>query len=365
MGNKVSKSKASKSKKRQTDDNKMSSQEERRQEELRECVRKKLLKFGQSEQLEESVLALSDCREMKETYFRSLLKEMDDAVAAVADEKKAHELGIRNLPQKQGCIRRLTNEFDNVQNVEVRLVLCQLNGALVQNLASTMHRFVKRFDYGPYHAALIIDDVVLEWNDSSLVIPRRNTEEDDWISERNVHHPWGGSTNSLRDLPVRAEADKTRQHFDIIVEEIKHITMEKLQLIDALAEVAVQYNTKHTYGLFSNNCQHFVRDCLHVLGITNMEEVFRLEDHKVILNKEGLKGSKCEEFNSHQTLDDYVKENLQNMNESELELCICHYLHFHTFQKASPKEAWRCQSHTCLQSHVEKRLQDFKPTELK
>ena len=163
---------------------------------------------------------------------------------------------------------------------------------------------------------------------------------------------------------MRAGAAETGQHFDTIVEQLTNIKMEKEQLVDELVAVAVRYNTKFTYGLFSSNCQYFVRDCLHVMGIRDKEELFdgRLRDHAAVLMKEGLKG--CEEFNSHQDLDDYVRENLQDMNQSELEFCLCHYLIFHAFQKASPKEAWQCQSHTCLQSHAEKRLQDLKRTEL-
>ena len=363
----------SKSGNRWTEESEMNPQrqnEEERRKKGRERVRQKLLKSGHAltpEQLEEMVLVLSDRERMKERYFRPVLKSMDDAVASVADEKGAHAHGIRNRRGRDECIERLLKEFDNVQHVEVRLVLCQLNRELAQNLARTMNRYVKNLDYGPFHAALVIGGVVLEWDDSSLVIPRPATAKDDWIFRGSVHQPVVGSGSFLKDLPLRAGAAETEKHFDTIIEQLTNVKKEKQQLVDELVDVAVRYNTKHTYGLFSHNCQFFVQECLQVLGIRDKAEMFkgRLREHAEVLMKEGLVGSTCEEFNSHQELDDYVRQNLQTMNPSELELCICHYLIFHAFHKASPKEAWQCQSHTCLQSHVEKRLQDSKRTELK
>ena len=342
---------------------------ERWKEMQRAFVRKKLLQSGQPltpEQLDERVLVLSDSGRMKEQCFGSVLRGMDDAVAAVADEREARAQGIRNRNERQVCIERMATEFDSIQNVEVKLVLCQLKRELLQSVFGAMYRYVnlKRFDYGPYHVALIVGNVVLDWDNTSLVIPRLVSAEDNWIFEGNVHQSVVGSDSFFTDLSLRAGPERTGQQFDTIVEQLTNIKMEKEQLVHELVAVAVQYNTKHTYGFFSNNCQHFVRDCLHVMGVRDKDELFdgRLRDHAAVLMKEGLKG--CEEFNSHQDLDEYVRENLQNMNQSELEFCLCHYLLFHAFHKASPKEAWQCQEDTCLQSHVEKRLQDSKRIEL-
>lgn len=198
--------KNSKSGNRLTEESEMDPQrnnEEQRQKKGRENVRQKLLKSGHPltpEQLEEMVLVLSDRERMKEKYFRSVLKSMDDAVASVADEKGAHAHGIRNLAGRDGCLERLAKEFEHVQNVEVRLVLCQLNRELAQNLARAMNKYVKNLDYGPFHAALVIGGVVLEWDDSSLVIPRPATAKDDWIFQGNVHQPVAGSGSVLKDL---------------------------------------------------------------------------------------------------------------------------------------------------------------------
>ena len=364
-------SKISKSRNQQADEEEteMDPQDERRQEKNRALVRKKLQSSDlrlNSTQLDEMVLDLSDHKRMKEKYFHSILKGMDDAVALVVEEREAHADGIRNRKEMQMCDERIATELNNVQEVEVELALCELNGDFMKMVASAMHKLMKPFDYGPHHAALVIGGVALEWDNSSLVIPRRATAEHDWAFKRNVHQPVVGSENPLKDLPLRDRA-KTGQHFDTIVEKITNIKMEKEQLVDELVAVAVRYNTKHVYRLFSHNCQHFVRDCLHVIGITDKEEVFsdRLKGHEAVLDKEGLKGSTCEEFESHQDLNDYVRKNLRNMNQSELELCLSQYVFFHAFHNASPKEAWQCQEDKCLQSQVEKKLQDSKPTELK
>ena len=51
-----------------------------------------------------------------------------------------------------------------MRNLEVKLILHELKDAhLVQELAAFIHKHVHSFIFGPFHASILIGDVLLEW----------------------------------------------------------------------------------------------------------------------------------------------------------------------------------------------------------
>ena len=229
-----------------------------RETDRKELVMKRLRKAKDLElspqQQEEMAVTLCNETRMKETYFRHLSQCTQDAVEEVRREKTFHRGGIRNTQEQNTCMNTIHKEVYRVKALEVKLAFRTLRTEKWQRVAELIHRHVKTFEYGAFHAAIIIGDTVLEWNDSSLVIPRRFSETE-WAFWSTVHTH---DRERMSPVPVRANDQETNKHFECIIEKIEGIRQEKELLIQALVEMAVCYNTKLHYGVISNNCQHFV-----------------------------------------------------------------------------------------------------------
>ena len=335
----------------------------------REFVEEKLRKAYprlSSEERNKLALTLSDRQRMKDVYFGRLLGSIDEAGANVEEEKKDLGEEIRSSRDRHEAAKRIAGEFNYLRGMQIKLVLCQLSPGLNHCLATAMNKFIKRFDYGPFHAALVFGNVVFEWNDDGVVQPRTLTEEEDWVFKATIHQPDGQEDRVIiKNLPLRRPQNETEQHFDMIVKQLNIIQKEKIQVVEALVTVAVKYNTKYTYNPLTSNCQHFVRDCLHVMGITDQEGMFEenIKNLCDLLAREGLQPT--DDVCTHSELDVHVKKRLKVMTRQQVELCICQYLIFHTLHKAQPKnQAWKCSGENCLLSNAESQLERMQKLQL-
>ena len=337
-----------------------SAAKERRETKNKELVLKKLRKqkfyeHCTPEELDAIALDLISEERMKQRYFGKLLKCNAEAVEAVEHEKRDE---IRNRGEQEICMEKVAREVYEVANVEVQLALCELKTHRAQNLVQVFNRYVKKCHYGAFHAAILINGIVLEWNDSSLVIPRRASETQ-WVFHASVHtHAQGSASASLQPIPVRAGATKTSEHFDRIIEKIDGIRMEKEALIDELVKVAVSYNTKHKYGVFSNNCQHFVKDCFYVIGIDKETHPFEGQMKELVdqLVREGATDKVTDNFATHEELDAHVMENISEMTAEDAKYYICLYHVFHTYKNRFEDSA-ECQREFCQLRNLQQRLE--------
>ena len=329
---------------------------EKRETDKKEMVMKRLRKVKQlevsPEQLEELALTLCNEERMKEKYFKNLSQCAQGAVDEVKKEKTCHRGGIRNTQQQATCMRVIHQEVHRVKSLEVKLAFRTLRTPKWQRVAQLIHKYVKNFEYGAFHAAVIIGDTVLEWNNSSLVIPRRFSETD-WVFWSSVH---AQEEERITPVPVRATDQQTNKHFECIVEKIEGIRKEKELLIEALVEMAVIYNTKLHYGIISNNCQHFVKDCLGAIGKSSNEKfegkVGELAD---LLVKGGALNTVPGDFATHEELNTHVKLNLEQMTVEDMEYCICLYHLFHAFEDT--EEDTECSDETCQEKNLEEALE--------
>ena len=319
-------------------------------------LRKQQQKLGlRAEELEEMALDLSDKDRMKKKYFSELLEYLDNAVDAVQEEKKTCT-EIRNTREQNTRMQDIAREAYRIQTVEVKLALCTLRTRNVQKLAEKVNKYIKRFEYGAFHAAININGIVLEWNSSNLVIPCPQSQSQ-WIFERTVHNQEEGGIKGVvgESVPVRAGKDATREHFEHIIERLDEIRMEKEALIDALVEVAVRYNTKYEYGILSSNCQHFVCDCLHVIGYPEDKlpfggQIKTLVDH---LMKAGA--TTTEDFATHEDLDQYIDTlGIFEMTVEDMEYYICLYHLFHAMEDIPEDHMQSCKIGT-LQERVKEK----------
>ena len=311
---------------------------QQREARKKEVVLKKLRKaasLGYSPaEHEELALALSNKDKMKEMYFSDLLESAREAVEEVRKEKSDHRGGIRNVQEQQTCMAGIAREAHRVKTIEAKLAFRTLRTPRWQRVAQLMHTYVRNFEYGAFHAAIFIGDTVLEWNDSSLVIPQAVCKTE-WALCSSVHSHDKGSVKAVlgSPVPVRASGEQTNQHFDSIVEKLEGIRKEKELLIEELVEVAVRYNTKHHYGVISNNCQHFVKDCLSVIGIPDDKFPFegKVRELADILVQGGPNNTLSSDFPTHEELNSHVESHIHEMTKADIEFCICLYHLFHAF----------------------------------
>ena len=315
-------------------------------------------KKGKNE-LQDLAEKLIDKDKTKREFFTHLLEYTENARKVIGDEHNTFPEGFPNRNTRMDGQQRMA---EPMRNLEVKLILHELKDAhLVQELAAFIHKHVHSFIFGPFHASILIGDVLLEWRPNSLVIPRRikhiHEKGSQAVLFTNLHDTSIG--DQFPSVPLQYEG-VGQETVSSSFEKIKDITREKDELIDALADVVVRYNTKMHYGIFTNNCQHFVRDVLTVLGITNPEEAFRgrLKEHAELVMSRDRKQA-IVEFNSHEDLDHHIRgENIDEMSRDDLEFAYCHYLLFHAWGQRFPYEdAWRCNPNECQAHAIARRVQ--------
>ena len=332
-----------------------------------EQVKNKLIKANKGKtkngpnELQDLAEKLVDNKKTKGEFFGHLLEYTRNARLVVSEEHHAFERGFPNEQTREDCEQRMAEPFEQIKKLEVKLILHELKDShLVRQVATFVDKYVSNFTFGPFHAAILIGDVVLEWRPNSLVIPHKikkiHSKDHKAVLFTNVHEkPFDGQ---LPTIPLQYEG-ADREAVASSFEMIKDITREKETLIDELVNVVVMFNTKQSYGLFTNNCQHFVLNVLEVLGITNPEEVFRgkLKQHANLVMARSKKEA-TPEFNSHEELDRHIKEqNIDKMSHDDLEFAYCHYLLFHAWGERFPYEDdWRCHPSDCQVNNIAKKL---------
>ena len=340
--------------------NERSSEEAGRSTKTVDQVRKKLLKAyeykDRPNQLEDLAIILSDKDKIKEKYFTHLIDKMKEAIQLVKDERHSFPDGIRNKATRDDFVERVEDAVSPVRRLKVKLILYEVNtDQLKAKMAQFVHDYFHEFTFGPFHAAIHIDNVVLEWGPSSLVIPKISDVQPHKMSEElsttpvlvTDLHENKVPRDVFSEIKVGAGKESTEEALGRVINEVIDLTLEKECLIDELAEVVFRYNTKQHYGVLTNNCHHFVVDVLSVLGITDHMEAFKgkIKNCASIVISRDERNRTALEFNSHRELDKYVRENLQTMEKDDIEFCYCNYLLFHAWALKYPGEIareWAC-----------------------
>ena len=249
--------------------------------------------------------------------------------------------------------------------------LCDLPLKVILTPLSRGGRIVSRFaqlleaQFGPLHAALQVGDVILEWNDSSLVMPHFCNPQDQLLqSDVQGLSQWHNFTSAqygkVREAVITS--DYTKQ-----IELVYHVTAEKHRQIEALVDVIIKYNTTYYYNLVDRNCQHFVADALKALGVEEPTQFTGGLRNYFKALKDGRSDSMYARFASHAELDGYVKERedsgeMKRMAQNDLEFLLAQCFRFHLEQKSQlqlqDKQAnlrdWKCCEPTCSMQRLER-----------
>ena len=316
---------------------------------------KKLYPEKNEDEVIELAKVLADPEEIEKKYFHHIVKKLKDRrTDAKEDATLAKEEWFGNKRERDYAKERLAASMKYAKNIEVKLLWLELEqNMLIKTLANNICPLLRgaAFAYGPFHVALQVDDVRIEWDDSSVIIPHQ-TNPQSIIFAAKVGEP--------QELPRSLEDSLSNTGIASIANEVSCTAENKLLLIQQLCVVIASFNTKKEYALFSSNCQHFAMEVLRYLQVDKEEIPQIFEERSKALAAIVIacsKNPKLVEFNSHRELHRYVIENSETLSTESLEFCRLHYLLFHAMGAKCPnKDAWRCKQDECRLSLIEDRL---------
>ena len=210
---------------------------------------------------------------IKAKYFGHIVERITRCRSNASEDANdlARSEQFRNIREKDATRDRLVYERSCISAVNVKLLWIELEqNAAVQFGANWICPRLNTFIYGPFHVALLVDDVVVEWSNTSLVIPYRSKDPRPIIAA-NIGEP----PEPCAQLEASLRNPALLQSYLSEAKQIVSTAENKIQLIDQLCEMIALYNKKYTYGLFSNNCQHFAKDVLECLGMEKDVELFK------------------------------------------------------------------------------------------
>ncbi len=316
----------------------------------------------QSQRKKENVAGiLTDPQKLFENFFSGII--YDAAESAVDENLDASKADLCTSLEFSMAARKGEHQFAYVCDLPLKLLLTPLKRG--RRVANTFASLLE-MQFGPLHAALQVGNVILEWNDSSLVTPYLCAYEDEimridmqpfskWVEYTGKHHSKMKKAAEKRDFPEQIELIYT-------------VASEKAGLIDRLIDVIVRYNKHYCYNLFDRNCQHFVSDALTALGVDKpIEFTGGLKDYYKKL-VQGRTPSVPEKFKTHSELDNYVQQLKRNKQvsdipQNDLEFILALYFRFHLESKSELRDdstalrEWKCEVKGCCFEDIEKLIE--------
>ncbi len=236
--------------------------------------------------------------------------------------------------------------------IVVKLVITEIlktdeEKALRKFLSPILTTFDFQQQFGLFHSALIVGNCYLEWNNSSLIIPRQC---------------YSSAAVLAADLEFGMLSHKLNAE----------------QVMDRLSEIITKWNTKYMYDKRKYNCQKFVDEALSVLGI-DLQQFARNSPINLFLTqlrdkgecnlsfpvhmdfREKLQMPQSEiEFVSHEHLDKFVRQLLQAVPDLK-NLYPEEYRLLKAFDRAFWLRYFASDSSSISQRHSRQDVDQFKP----
>lgn len=295
-------------------------------------------------------------------YFSSLVERL--AKAAIEENLTEEKCDFTTSYEESMAQERCENRFTKLYDLPLKLILTPLRvkGRVISKFASLLE-----MQFGPLHVALQVGDVILEWNDTSLIVPH-NAEHDDQLMKTDVRHLTDWVSFTSEEVPKVREAISTLD-YQKQIELIYHVTAKKRRLLDNLVHVIVMYNSQCYYDLIRRNCQHFVMDALKALGVNKpVEFTGGLGEYFQAL-KRGRSHSMLAKFTDHSHLDKYVMGieqtgEVDKLTKNDLEYLLAQYFCYHLQQKSrlqldnrdADLSEWCCEITDCHMEMLEQRI---------
>lgn len=234
---------------------------------------------------------------------------------------------------------------EDAAKLEVKLLLRKID-SLIPSVTRTAAA-VLNMEYGPLHASLLInDDLLLEWNTGSLVVPERYDGD-------NQRYPIITSALHRVNTVSRIKYNE-KDELDLIFE----ATRSKIDMLNGLIKIISRYNGQYFYHAVSRNCQTFVIDALNAMGCENAP---KFEGNLQRYFKSLKAGRNYQpEFEGHDELDHHVKETVlgpqaEPVSAQEKEYLLGQYFLFHirTMTEAEEPDSWVCPRRECQMKNLE------------
>ena len=265
--------------------------------------------------------------EEKRQEAEFLKKKLTDCrIAQLRDEENIEELVFRLSSPEE-----LTKYFDPIGHIPVQLVLV-FNSQLPPKGPSDLETILLT-EIGPLHAHIAIGNLILEWDSTSVIEPHGKPIQDRSIDGRAMQH-------------------------DVREAELKPIEIALLKR--EVLEIVAQYNVKCKFHVIKCNSHDFVCQVLNnmytppPLKVQQTLPILqnRLKEYYKYLEKN--KRDNIPDISTHSELNEYVKENIQNLSAIDKEYITVQYFIFH--YKGGLLEGRRCEGQECLAEQVKAEL---------
>ena len=264
--------------------------------------------------------------------FSHLLDLTNETIEGTYEEEVAGS--FVSSCERLAARKRRQMRFDNAVMLKLSVCLRPLKRyssgeAMAQdNTVVKIARFLD-MDFSAKHAAVLVDDVLLDWNDSNLVVPRKVTEVDKFTFEGEVQQT-GKYFNTL--LSKRPSLDEELKPFGEEGEILCRCMETKQEMIEKIIAVVVKYNSFYYYDKVARNCQDFVNEIIKVVEVEGQR--FSDENERYLHQvREGIVriGNL---YRSHEELDEVVgnllsRRKLSELNQEEFKILKDKYEQFH------------------------------------
>jgi len=215
--------------------------------------------------------------------------ESTDQGSAMSEDDLAQNARLLIDPKEIANIYFIPEfERTNISEIRVKLIITALS---MNDTSSSIKNLLVRWsgiaDLGMVHTAIQIGPVILEWNDSSVVLPCASYE---WSNCRVL------LALDIATLP-RANFEK--------------------DLLQDVCEVVAHWNCNYEYNQYTNHCQAFSTDILQALGLSGRFDgkiktfltTVGLKDPKEINFEYQIKGDSVPgKFATHNQLDNFCHD---------------------------------------------------------
>ena len=299
---------------------------------------------------------LTDTERLQNRFFSTITDRLVEERIIEKELERSDDLATT---YERGA--RAINRVEDAARIQVKLLLRYVDRQtssprFIGKLASLL-----KMEYGPLHASLLINnEILLEWNSSNLVIPRIvDPDAIECMGPTLVSAAVPGIRQIQRELlrPFK-EYDEMELIFDAV--------MKKSEILQSLAKVVVKYNSHYYYHVIFRNCQNFVLDALAAIGCKDKAPQFNgnLKDYFAHLKRNGQ--VKETDFETHEELDAYVRENHGKLTQENMEYLLAQYYIFHMQsiakskdreQAAQHQQAWNCGG-DCMMNYLEVKVDE-------
>lgn len=292
-------------------------------------------------------------RSVMEHYFSHMVVDASQMVLDTTDEM---ETTLTNTLEVNMLQKRSLQRFEAVVSFPVKLILSDLQNALPPFVSSFARML--QLEFGPLHAALDIDGILVEWNDNGLIMP--TTAEKEWVFRAGLQGNYDKATQAMKS---QVKDSIKRMDFEKQIEQVFEVTKEKQQAINQLIQVILHYNETYDYHVLTRNCQHFVIDAMKALGVKEKPQFTGVFQEYFEELKKGKSKNIMEKFESHAALDEHVNTIVKpGLTQHDLEYLLCQYFMFHVSSRRQSPRAhnpdWCCEEEACRMSDIEDMLKD-------